>query len=935
MKPLNIKMSAFGPYCGVESIDFTKFDNGLFLITGDTGSGKTTIFDAIVFALYGEASGNIRQSNMLRSDFAEEETDTYVELTFENNGREYYVKRSPEYLRKKKRGEGYTKKPGEAILKHPDGKIISKYSDVTNEIIEILGVTKEQFTNIAMIAQGDFMKLILAKTEERSKIFRDIFNTGRFLNVQKVLEQEMKSRYAHNKDFENSIFQYERDITCDEDSVYYSDYRSLLKEENINAVEQFIDITKKIIMEDEEKKKNIYDRKRQNEKLLDRINDVLMLYEDYQSNDEKINDITSKSVRNHNASEELLRKLNEHRLKKDVREEKYLAASQIKKQLEKYEELDQSYYQKEKYDNKKKEIDDRLMQLESDRKKSEGVLESLNEINGKVQESILQSKEYEIHLNEYVSKDKILAELLDKYSETEKISHRYEKLTAEYMDKEKKLKESRDEADRKERIFLREQAGILAKDLEDGEKCPVCGSRTHPEKAVISMEAITQDDVNRAKETVESNRNILQEVTERCSHTKGLLEKTREEYEHRFNYIEQVQNEKLKDINDVCDIKKQTENKIEEISKNILQCKNYIRQHEHITEKIDKEKERFNTIVSELERYKKEEKDCAIRMVSLETAYENIRKDLAFDTKSEAEKEIKILDKYVCEYDNLLEDMEEKIKKLAGEKNGYDAEINLYVRKNNDNAQKIREKIGKIPNINGDEKICNEQLKMMKSDIEKEISNLDKMAGNCEYRIRVNKSAMSKIQAGMKDRENVISEYLMYQKLSNVANGMILGKEKITFERYVQGTYFEYIIMAANKRLAEMTEGRYELQKRKDNNLRSQAGLELDIKDAYTGKVRSVNTLSGGEAFKASLSMALGLSDVVQGYAGGIRIDSLFIDEGFGSLDRESLEKAIQILNKLGNGKRMIGIISHVNELGDWIDKKLVIEKNSSGSKIK
>lgn len=935
MKPISLTMSAFGPYSGVERIDFRQLDKGLFLIMGDTGSGKTTIFDGIVFALYGEASGSIRQSSMLRSDFAEEETETFVELTFENYGKTYYIKRSPEYFRKKKRGEGYTKKAGEAVLQCPDGRVISKYSDVTAEVTEILGVTKEQFTNIAMIAQGDFLKLILAKTEERSKIFRDIFNTGRFLNVQKKLEQEMKERYAANKTFENSIFQYAGDTTCDVHSEYYPQYRNLLEERNIHAMEVFTELIEKIILEEEQNQKTIEDRKDKKEKELESINDMLRLWKEYQENEQKLQELHRKVEENERAAAELSEERIILQQDKAMREETYLKVSQLTSQLEEYALLDKTYQEKETCSRQKKEIVDKLKQCDTEKKKAEKELETLNDIRHKFNDSVLQQKEYEIRYQEYAVKDKLLTDLSDKYSEAERIRRDYEAAKADYLEQEVILREAKEDADRKEALFLREQAGIMAEDLAEGEKCPVCGSLEHPAKAVISANAPTQEEVKRAKTFVETNRAALQQAAEKCSHTKGLLEKAAEEYERRLYEAGEVQS-----IHQIKNMKQQIEQDILAIKRDMQKVNDFIQKYEHIEEWIDKQKRDFDALVSDREKYQQMQKECEVQFVSLETMYENIRKGLKFAARKEADREIKVLEKFIHNYDKRLNDMTEQEYKLTRERTRYDTEIKLYTKEKQSNGRKLRNALNRLAENDSSmqadifDETYMEQLKHMKSDTEKDISKLEKCAGNCEYRIRSNKNAVSRIRSGMKEREAVLAELLMYQKLSNVANGTISGKEKITFERYVQGTYFEYIIMAANKRLAEMTEGRYELLKRKDNNLRSQAGLELDIKDAYTGKIRSVNTLSGGEAFKAALSMALGLSDVVQSYAGGIRIDSMFIDEGFGSLDRESLEKAIQILNRLGNGERMIGIISHVNELGEWIDKKLMIEKSSSGSRI-
>lgn len=949
MKPIHLTMSAFGPYSGVESVDFTKFDKGLFLITGDTGSGKTTIFDGIVFALYGEASGNIRQSNMLRSDFADEETDTFVEFVFQNNGKEYYIKRSPEYFKKKKRGEGYTKKSGEAVIKFPDGRIVSKYKDVTNEVTDILGVTKEQFTNIAMIAQGDFMKLILAKTDERSKIFRDIFNTGRFLDIQKKLDSEMKNRYVANKDSENSILQYERDVICSDSSWYYDSYKKLIDDHNINMLDGFMEILEAIITEDEENRKNIKESRNVYEKLSDIFNEIIELYKKKESDKKKLQELEDKSAKNEISISELKKEIAMHQADRVLRDEKNAEVSKLNNKLEEYEELDRVIDKKQKCEQKKKSIGDELKKSVTLCDKAEKKLCELKDISNKVSDNILKNKEYELSLSKYLSEDKLLSEIIDKYNETENLKSDYEALKKDYNAKENILRLSKEEADRKEILFLREQAGIMARDLTEGEKCPVCGSVTHPEKAVVSINAPTQNEVENAKELVENNTKILREAADKCSHSKGLLEKAVEEYNIKLNHAKDNWDTALwnNDINIISEIKAELGKNISELKISIKQSDDFVNKYSNISELIEKEQKAYDKAVSDMEKYKQEERECEIQLVSVKSDYENIKKGLKFSAKEEAKKKIRLLEKFISSYDKHSKDIDDKNIRLTEEKAGYATEIKLYKKEIKSIEKSIDEKFKILYEKYGDNKYTGESLKIFKenedtgiiknvrTDVEKEKSVIDKNLTECEHRIKNNKSALTKIKSVIKDRESVVNEYQMYKKLSDVANGTVAGRDKITFERYVQGTYFEYIIMAANKRLAEMTEGRYELLKRKDNNLKSQSGLELDIKDAYTGKIRSVNTLSGGEAFKASLSMALGLSDVVQRCAGGIKLDSMFIDEGFGSLDRESLEQAIGILDRLGKGDRMIGIISHVNELGEWIDKKIIIEKSHNGSRVK
>ena len=933
MKPMHLTISAFGPYSSVENVDFTKISNELFLITGDTGAGKTTIFDAIAFALYGEASGNIRQSNMLRSDFADEDAETFVEFIFENNGREYYIKRSPEYLRKKRKGEGFTKKPGDAVLRFPDGRIVNKYNNVTEEVIEILGITKEQFTNIAMIAQGDFLKLILAKTDERSKIFRDIFNTRKFQDIQFKLKQEMMQRFDKNKDFENSIFQYENDTVCHEESENYSIYKAMLNEKNINAVEGFIEMVKKITAEDELLKQDISKQEKSYEELDLVLTEMLKYKEDENKYLHQIDELKEKIVK---GTEELIKveeDKEKHQSKRTQRDEKFLYHNELSSKLDEYEKLEEKTKEQElqqkkirKYEIKREELKKEIIEIKNN-------IVELKSMELKYHETVIGCNELKLSLNEAVNKNKLLSELVVKKKNIDELTNKLEELTKKYNLEEKELRGLRNVAADAEEMFLREQAGILAKDLEEGMECPVCGSKSHPIKAVISKDAITQENVKRAKQNADRAAKILEQLAAETGQIRGRLEQEKNEYQiKRENIIE------IKDIDSQEEIFKIISDIEEEISNtkiDISKAEKFIEKNNDIKDRIKSNEDKAVDFEKQFSQMELEVKKCEIALAKITENIENISKGLKFTTKGEAVKEIGKLEKYISEYDDTLEAIEKKFNVLRETKTACETKVTVFEKEKEGIEVKTGKCLETLIKINSQiEWNSEEAAKDEKKNLDKEITACEKALGNVEYRIRNNKNAVIKINNSMKDRQNVINEYLRYQKLSNVANGMIAGKDKITFERYVQGTYFEYIISAANKRLNDMTDGRYELLKKKDNNFKNQSGLELDIKDAYTGKVRSISTLSGGEAFKASLSMALGLSDVVQGYAGGIKLDSMFIDEGFGSLDRESLEKAIRILNDLSDGKRMIGIISHVSELSDWIDKKIQISKSNEGSKI-
>lgn len=953
MKPIYLEMSAFGPYSNVENVDFTKINNELFLISGDTGSGKTTIFDAIVFALYGEASGNLRQSNSLRSDFADDDTETYVELTFECNGREYYIRRSPEYLRKKKKGTGYTKKAADAILKYPDGRVVTKAGDVTDNVVDIMGITKEQFTNIAMIAQGDFLKLILAKTDDRSKIFRDIFNTGKYLDIQSRLKTEMFERKEINSKFEESIFQYENDTVCDEASEYSIEHKLMISEKNINRINEFIKLIDEIIGSDKRVKIQADDKRKRYDELHKNISELIRLYKEKTDKSAEIEKLKSTIIKDNSAIEETTFALDEHNAKKDERDKKFILYNEINSKLDEYEKLDITIQKELELRENNEKQNAGLIKLNKETEKLKKDLDNLKALEKEYHNTLKLLNEYKLKQNDYGNKNTLLDELIKRKQNIDKINKSLEKEKQKYLEKEKKVDNAKAIADKTEKSFLRAQAGIMAKDLEEGGKCPVCGSLSHPEPAKLSLEAATQEEVKEKKKIAEDLVRELEKIGSDYSHIKGKLETEKSMYDESGRKISD-----LVDYNDYKEVESLSDKfkcEIAELNNKILKYNQFIHENDNISDKITKCEEKISSNASKIQSATDKINANLIEIAKANTEVEKIKQGLNYPAKQAAQTEINRLNAEIKKYDKASEQLSGKLRELSEEKKGLEGQIKAI----GNEIESIDTKIsGYIINLeakvrNSDREdnfyinngiISIEDRKIdwqdtqavinVKIIIEKDLKALEEMSVNAEYRIRNNEKAIANIRKTFNERKNVIEEYLIYQKLSNVANGMISGKDKITFERYVQGTYFEYIINAANKRLTEMTDGRYELLKKRDNNLKAQTGLELDIKDAYTGKVRGVNTLSGGEAFKASLSMALGLSDVVQGYAGGIKLDSMFIDEGFGSLDHESLEKAINILNDLSDGKRMIGIISHISELNERIDKKIHIEKSNEGSRI-
>lgn len=765
MRPLVLTLSAFGPYAGEETIDFTRLGTkGLYLITGDTGAGKTTIFDAIVFALYGEASGEARGAEMLRSKYAAADSPTFVCMKFVYRDAVYQITRNPEYRRPAKKGDGYTNHKADAELLYPDGRIVMKNREVTKAVTELLGLDKNQFTQIAMIAQGDFLRLLYARTEERSKIFREIFHTKAYQTLQERLKAETGTLRQEYEALQKSIDQYLEGVLC--------------KEETFRAR---------------------MDTVRQNRRAIPAEEIVVLLKEQIEKEEEQL--------------------------------------LQLQKQLGIYEkELEQLHQIIGRANERKK----RKRDLEEAEKQIARFAPSLDAMRKQYQE---KQQAFQAFEKERARLDKLYQDSLEmlKQKETqEQLRLQVERLRKDVEASENAYKQAalfyrqtKDTCDEMERCYLDGQAGILAGHLEEGEPCPVCGSRSHPSPAEKKEGAPSKEAVDKIKRATETANAKVHRASEEAGALKGRLESAREQYQ------------------------------------------------------------------SMLTAPKDEKKEAAL---------------LHFAGKEEAEKELQEKEREGRKMQEALAGMEKACREQEKEYERY---------------QNIKETLEKQLE-EGDEGIM-EDLEAKRN----AVASKKQLAADEQqelYRfIRTNTGIMQAVEKQGRQIKTLEQKWNLVGELSGTFNGNVVGKDKIMLETYVQMTYFDRMIGRANTRFMMMSGGQYELKRAAAQNIKSQSGLELDVVDHYNGTVRSVKTLSGGEAFLASLSMALGLSDEIQSAAGGIAMDTMFVDEGFGYLDEDALAQAIRALQGLAEGNRLVGIISHVGSLKEKIEKQIVVTKKRSG----
>lgn len=913
MRPLKLTLSAFGPYAGKTDFDFDKLGTGgLYLITGDTGAGKTTIFDAITYALYGDPSGNNREVSMFRSKYADLETPTFVKLTFKYKDNEYTVKRNPEYERASQRGSGVTKQTAGVELTLPDGKVLTKTKEVDTAIKNIMGIDKNQFCQIAMIAQGDFLKLLLAPTKERIEIFRHIFKTKLYSDLQNKLKQEASSLDNNCSNIRQIITQYIAGINCDESSLHCVQVSKATNNEL--PIDECISLLENLLADDSQSEEKTAEKILNIEKQADKI---------------KLNIQQGESISRAKIlleqTQALLEKLSSEKItlaaalddenKKSVEIEKLTKDSAtISAQLPEYDELSQKQAALAKnislikknnltLNKTKTDIDTLKSQIESLSAEAK-TLEKCGEQKIILENNILS-------LNDRLSK---LQQLLQSMEALKKNHEEHKKAVQIY--KERQANVDSLDASYKEghKLYLDAQAGILAESLKENMPCPVCGSLSHPKKASKPVDVPTKDELDALQNRISAATKEVEHASQVAGKLNGAIN---EKMEATLTSIKEL----LGDINmnSATDIAKENiselQAKIKSITKDIEQLSKNISRKDSIekilpqsTKRLEELQDSINTISNTVTTYTSENK-------AIEERIESLKSKLLFSSKLEADTKIK------SNNDTVL-----KIQKA----------IELATKRLNECSEKLASatatKTELSKQLEGKEEINLDNEKIKLNELENNIKRLRAYKEEIHSRIVNNQSNYKNIKLKSDELIEAEKQYTIVKSLSDTANGNITGKDKIMLETYIQMHYFDRIISRANARLVIMTGGQYDLVRRKEAASKmGQSGLDLDVIDHYNGTERSVKSLSGGESFKASLALALGLSDEIQSSAGGIQLDTMFIDEGFGSLDEDSLAQAMNALASLASSNKLIGIISHVGELKQKIDKQIIVKKDKTG----
>ena len=920
MRPLTLEITGFGTYCQTTHIDFSKFgSSGLYLITGDTGSGKTTIFDAITYALYGVVNGSDRQVNMLRSTFADLDTPTEVKLTFEYNGQVYKVERNPKYERRAKKGEGTTIQNADATLTKPEGSVITQESKVTAAVTELLRIDRDQFSQIVMIAQGEFRKLLMSDTTSRQDIFRKLFKTEYYKTLQERLSAEAGKLDDSCDDLRKRIKQSVDNLVCDPDDVLSLELNKA--KSGSLPVEETIALTKKIIEKDQAQKDSLEKQIEKNDKELSDITASLAKAEKKQEMEQEQVELT-KNIENFTeqvkAAEQVLaeqKKLETERKKKED------ACAVQKQALPQYDELDQlenEIAQTQNLITEKKDKDAQALEkLGELKKEKETITASLKELAGSdakvVELNGLREKltDRSQQLDEVLKLAAENKELFSKLTESQK---KYKQAQTEYAAADSLYKEKR-------RLFMDQQAGILAEELVEGEPCPVCGSKTHPSPAVKTKDAPSQEELNVLEQNALDAQSVEQKLNDKCISAKTAYDAAKEniftQFKKLFGKEAETEGSDESKIEKLCEQEKsKLENELNENQKALTTAQ------QNAAKKTEYE-ERQPELEAELTQQEKDEREIAQSVTGLTeklNGQQNQKK--ALQDKLDFESRDKAMES-IQELENQIQKMKQEFEEA--QKNHEQANTAL-----NNAKGKLEQNEKQLETF---EEIDTQKLFQNKNEFTVLKQELDGKKTDVQTRITQNQNALKQIEQWADELGALENKYTWVSSLSKTANGMLSdGKEKIKLETFIQMNYFDKILAHANRRLMIMSDNQYELVRKKEAaDLRSQTGLELDVIDHYNGGIRSVKTLSGGESFQASLALALGLSDEVRRSSGGIKIDSMFVDEGFGTLDSDTLQKAFKALSDTTEGNRLIGIISHVDLLKEKIDRQIVVKKERTG----
>lgn len=912
MRPLTLTLSAFGPYAGQITLALEQLGkNGLYLIRGDTGAGKTSIFDAIAFALYGEASGDQREAAMFRSQYAAPDTPTFVELTFESAGKTYRVRRVPEYTRPAKRGGGVTLQRAEAELTMPDGRVVTRVKEVGQAVREIVGVDREQFAQIAMIAQGDFLKLLVASTEERMRIFRQIFHTGRYQKLQAALKDQLAALSRARDKLRDGLMQAVGSARYPADSVLgqrLADAQAgrLLLQETAALLDE-------IVRQDSAAQEAGRRALERLDKQIGQAARTLGQARELAAARTQLRDAQAKRQ----AIQQEMEKAGAARAalaaRKPEREALAQQAAALAEEVRRHEacsRLDQALEAAQKRYTAgcaaqaacAKQLTDLADQQAAARAGQERLADSA--IRAEKQRAEHAALLEEQRAFNGLSRD------LDAVAAS---ARQYARVQKDYLAAAQSAEAVQGRYQQMNRAFLDEQAGILALGLQDGAPCPVCGACSHPRPAQVTLGAPREADLEQAKQQAAAAQAEAGRLSAEAGQLRGALEARRAGLQQRAREL----------LGDVpCEeMAEQIAAAGAALRDRLAACKSALDQAQQDMQQLDQFGHTLRTLEQAVQQAQARQAAAqqAIARAEQDTQHlarqkQELADGLRYPDQAAARRAAQQTKDTIQDLDRRTEQAEQAYQACKSQADALEGTIAALAGQL-EHAPEID-----METIQAELEACNARRRALEDGQTARAARLDR-----------NQDALRALETHGAALAEAEQKWGWVKSLADTAGGQLVGREKIMLETYVQMTYFDRILARANTRLMVMSRGQYELKRRAQaENNRRQSGLELDVVDHYNGSVRSVKTLSGGESFQAALSLALGLSDEVQSAAGGVQLDVMFVDEGFGSLDEEALEQAVRALSDLSGGNRLIGIISHVEALARRIDRQIVVTKHGT-----
>lgn len=1099
MRPIKLTMSAFGPYSGEVVVDFASLGStGLYLVCGDTGAGKTTIFDAVSFALFGSPSGQDRTARSLRSDFASAVTPTFVELEFEHRGQRYTIRRNPEYERPKLRGDGLTTQTADAELRMPEAAPITGTRDVDAAILELIGIDRSQFSQIVMIAQGDFRRLLSAGTKERAAILRKLFGTAPYDEFQKALKRRRDKLEDDSKTVRNRLLTLAPMISISdeaevaEEGEEAGDAATSTRRERRDALgaseapdaEDMLALIAEQDTADEailgalageasaaaarvETLTTLLERAGQvraaKASLEETVSKLAIARESVEAAKAELDECSKTEPRRKELSDSvtvLSRELESYAKLGRAREEVREAAQGVRDAEGDLQEAagNLGAMRSELVEARKKAADlsqaptelaeakaaqetaaqsvrdaeeavagcaelarrkNALVELKKGAEQAEKHRSSLDETARAAVAALSELRSREASFSDAsgaAARARALAEDLERRVDQARKDYRdlqareraaqaderaLAKAQDEYCAAREALESARGAYSRVQRAFMDAQAGILARDLVNGAPCPVCGSIEHPNPAVLADEAPAEEDVKNAEA-------VFNAASDAANARSNVASAARQKADGSAAELARLQ-EQVGTAEEVASLGKKLATQLDAAKADRSKAERALNELAELRELIKSAEKREKDSAAALDDARSSAEQASRAHAAAESALDQFIASLSTadaSVASERLEQAKLVLEDTKEGCRAAQANEDARVASADRATSLEAEIAKAERRSNELRsrleslrQALAQSTAKAESLAEglsfeDEATASARLEDMRSELEDlvsafeaardnlsdrelALSKLEERANTLEAQIsaldvddsisayelesqlnlaraRANELARQKAAAEQRREANrgierqleelgdraatVNARFGELDSLAKTAGGTLVGKERITFETYLQARWFDRVLATANRRLLVMTDGRYELVRhsgQRSGSGAAQSGLDLDVRDSFTGRPRAASSLSGGESFKASLALALGLSDVVQANAGGIELDTMFVDEGFGTLDEESLQLALRTLTELSGSNKLVGIISHVDELRTSIDRKIVVEAGRTGSTLR